>query len=83
MCFGTEASFIAAGVLSTIGMMSLKLKKPKKYLPLALTPFIFAIQQAVIGVVWLSFGSSYLQLFSYFYLFIALFFGRFGFRLHL
>lgn len=57
MCFSAKASFIAAGTLSLIGLLSIKTAKnipSKKILPFAATPFIFAIQQACEGIIWIS-----------------------------
>lgn len=53
MCFSASASFIAAGILISIGIFALY-KTQKRYHLLALIPFIFGIQQACEGLVWLS-----------------------------
>ncbi len=57
MCFSATASFTASGVLAAVGVLTLREAKTKKELPLASIPFLFAIQQGIEGVVWLSFGS--------------------------
>jgi len=55
MCSSAKASFIAAGTLSVIGLLSLKKATHKKSaLPLASTPLLFALQQASEGIVWIS-----------------------------
>lgn len=57
MCFSAEASFIGAGVLVATGMATLKYRSvPPAYLPLAITPFIFAFQQFFEGMVWLGYS---------------------------
>lgn len=55
MCFSAKASFIAAGALSAIGLLSVrKAAHNKKLLPLATTPLMFALQQAAEGLVWIT-----------------------------
>ncbi len=55
MCFSVTASFTAAAALGTIGTISLLASwhKPRLTL-LAVTPFIFALQQTVEGFSWLA-----------------------------
>lgn len=53
MCFSASASFIASGVLSTIGLLSIASIKDRKWLAIALIPVFFAIQQFAEGFVWL------------------------------
>lgn len=53
MCFSSQASFIAAGLLSIIGFISIQLSRSKKEYLLALTPLLFAIQQALEGLIWI------------------------------
>lgn len=57
MCFSATASFVAGGVLSVVGGLTLSQAKTKKELPFASIPFLFGIQQAIEGVVWISFGT--------------------------
>lgn len=54
MCFSASASFIAAGILATLGAASVAWNKKPEYRLLALTPLLFALQQAAEGVVWLT-----------------------------
>lgn len=54
MCFSATSSFMAAGVLTGIGVMSVKSMPSKSYWMFAVIPLFFALQQAVEGVVWLS-----------------------------
>src|SRR5947207_8294564 len=56
MCFSAKASFIAAGSLSVIGLLSIRKASiiKKKLIPFASTPLIFAIQQASEGIVWIT-----------------------------
>lgn len=54
MCFSVEASFIAAAALVPVGVycLSSALRKDVRFVPLALTPIAFAVQQAAEGFVW-------------------------------
>lgn len=52
MCFSMEASFAAAGVLSTIGFFTVKQVTVKRYYLLALVPLFFGIQQFSEGLIW-------------------------------
>jgi len=54
MCFSAEASFAVAGVLTVVGWYTNKCVKTKQQKPFALIPWLFAIQQAAEGFVWLS-----------------------------
>src|ERR1041384_5110770 len=56
MCFSAKASFIAAGTLSIIGLLSISkaATNTKKLIPLASTPLLFALQQASEGLVWIA-----------------------------
>jgi hypothetical protein len=55
MCFSAQASFIAAGTLTAIGLLSTRTAiHNKKLLPLATTPLFFALQQAAEGFVWIT-----------------------------
>lgn len=58
MCFSATASFTASAALLGIGALTLRrVHRPGDW-PLAAIPFLFAIQQALEGVVWLSFGGT-------------------------
>lgn len=52
MCFSAQASFVAAGSLTAIGIASLH-KANRSTILLACIPLIFAIQQLAEGVIWL------------------------------
>ncbi len=75
MCFSAQASFASAGVITMIGLINLiKLKNAHLY-PLALIPFLFAAQQMLEGIVWMTYNRAHfellLQLASYGYLIAA------------
>jgi hypothetical protein len=55
MCFCAEASFIAGGVLSLIGVATLKLTKRREEVFFAMIPLLFGLQQFIEGLLWLSF----------------------------
>jgi hypothetical protein len=53
MCFSETASFSAAGVLAVMSFFSLKgASRHSRYLPLALIPLFFAVQQFSEGLQW-------------------------------
>jgi hypothetical protein len=54
MCFSAPASFVTAGVTGTIGIVALTRVKGPRELPLAATPLLFAFQQCIEGLLWLS-----------------------------
>ncbi len=54
MCFSTTASFVTAGVTGAIGLVCIGRTERPQQLPLAVAPIIFAIQQGIEGVLWLS-----------------------------
>ena len=59
MCFSATASFVAAGALAPIGAACVPLAQrlgARRWMPLAVTPLVFAVQQALEGVVWLRLG---------------------------
>lgn len=59
MCFSVGASFGAAAGLSIIGLLSLhKAWHTKKLIPIAASPFFFAMQQACEGFVWLTLNAG-------------------------
>jgi hypothetical protein len=55
MCFSAEASFGSAAALAAVGgyCVSRAVRNDYRYLPLALTPVFFGMQQAAEGFVWL------------------------------
>lgn len=54
MCFSATASFTAAGVTGVIGLISLsRVSRPRDVL-LAAMPIMFAVQQSIEGLLWLS-----------------------------
>lgn len=53
MCFSAAASFVTAGAAGAIGMLSLTRANEPSALPLAATPALFAVQQAIEGLPWL------------------------------
>ncbi len=55
MCFSATASFIAGGVLTTVGVVTLKKTEKKSEIPFASIPLLFGIQQILEGVIWLTF----------------------------
>jgi hypothetical protein len=55
MCFSASASFIAGGVLSAVGVVTLKKTEKKSEIPFASIPLLFGIQQIIEGVIWLTF----------------------------
>ncbi len=58
MCFSAQASFISAGILGTIGLVTIKKNQIKKLVPLSAAPILFATQQALEGIVWLTLNSG-------------------------
>ncbi len=64
MCFSATASFFSSAVLGVIGIITLSKVRDQKILPLALIPLIFALQQGVEGIVWLTFTQPNLVYFK-------------------
>lgn len=58
MCFSMKASFVAAGALSIVSLLSIRQVRNRKMLPFALTPLFFGIQQACEGFVWLTLNNN-------------------------
>ncbi|MFN3522785.1 MAG: DUF6629 family protein [Phenylobacterium sp.] len=56
MCFSASASFVAAAVTGAAGLACLARVRRPAEIPLAATPLIFAIQQAIEGLIWLRLG---------------------------
>jgi hypothetical protein len=54
MCFSATASFVTAGVTGVVGIVSLSRANERRELPLAATPLLFALQQSVEGLLWLT-----------------------------
>ncbi|MXS82585.1 DUF6629 family protein [Nitrosomonas oligotropha] len=54
MCFSAEASFIVSGTLFVVGITTIRKTVYSKDLPVALIPLIFATQQLVEGLLWIS-----------------------------
>lgn len=54
MCFSATASFAASAAMSVVGIASIRSVKRREELPLACIPFLFAIQQFLEGVLWLT-----------------------------
>ena len=58
MCFSATASFIAGGVLTTVGVLAIRKTEKKSEIPFASIPLLFGIQQIIEGVIWLTFRYS-------------------------
>lgn len=54
MCFSATASFVTAGVTGAIGIVCLVRAADRRELALAAIPALFALQQAVEGLLWLT-----------------------------
>ena len=55
MCFSPEASFIAGGTLSAMGIATVRNTRHPSELPFAMIPVLLGIQQLIEGVIWLTF----------------------------
>lgn len=76
MCFSPTASFVASAALTSTGGYCVKetLQRNRRYLPLALLPLLFGLQQLFEGFVWLAIARGRAQqvtVFSYLFLFFA------------
>ena len=58
MCFSASASFIAGGVLSAVGVVTIKKAEKNLEIPFASIPLLFGIQQIIEGVIWLTFHNN-------------------------
>jgi hypothetical protein len=58
MCFSATASFVAAGLSSTIGGLALTRTTQPRELLLAAMPLVFGVQQGIEGLLWLTLGAS-------------------------
>lgn len=56
MCFSATASFAAGGFLLGLGSLTLCMARTPRERPFAAIPLLFAIQQFIEGVIWLTFG---------------------------
>lgn len=56
MCFSAEASFIASGALSIVGVTAIRKLNNKKDIFVAFIPLLFALQQFTEGLLWLALG---------------------------
>lgn len=54
MCFSATASFTAASVIGSTGILALSRARSVRELPLAGVPVLFAAQQAIEGTLWLT-----------------------------
>lgn len=76
MCFSASASFLASATLASLGTVILIKKRKTSEWPLIAIPFIFALQQALEGFLWLSLNhgnSSNTLILSASFLFFAFF----------
>lgn len=72
MCFSATASFAASAVLGTTGIVALSTVKDKRDYFIAAVPVLFAVQQFIEGLVWVTFGQGLLtESFAYGFLFFA------------
>jgi len=53
MCFSPAASFTAAAVTGSLGVIAVLRTRDPRDLPLAITPVLFAAQQCLEGLIWL------------------------------
>jgi hypothetical protein len=58
MCFSATASFSAGALLLGVGALTLKSARRPRELPFAAIPLLFAVQQLIEGVIWLTFRSD-------------------------
>lgn len=70
MCFSAPVSFVTSGVLSAVGIATIR-KADRRHKPLAMIPLFFGLQQAFEGLQWLSVQPS---LASHWYAYGFLFF---------
>jgi hypothetical protein len=75
MCFSASASFSAGVVLAVIGVATLKKVQHPRQIMFASIPLMFAVQQIVEGILWVTLPNpayfSIQQFLTYFYLFFA------------
>ena len=58
MCFSATASFSAGALLLGIGTLTLRSTRHRSEWPFAAIPLLFAIQQLIEGVIWLTFSAD-------------------------
>ena len=58
MCFSATASFSAGALLLGIGTLTLRSTRHRREWPFAAIPLLFAIQQLIEGVIWLTFSAD-------------------------
>jgi hypothetical protein len=58
MCFSATASFTAAGVLASIGILTMRQAPSLNLRLLAAVPLFFAVQQLLEGIVWVTLNSG-------------------------
>lgn len=64
MCFSASASFTASAVLMPLGLYSTHLARTNQqpnYVPLALVPFFFGVQQLIEGLEWTAIDSGRIE----------------------
>ncbi len=64
MCFSATASFSAATLLLGIGTLTLRsalVTRQRRALPFAAIPMLFAVQQLIEGVIWLTFTLTFAE----------------------
>jgi hypothetical protein len=72
MCFSATASFAASAVLGGAGVVAISRVKDKRDYFIATVPLIFAVQQFLEGLVWLTMGQGILtESLAYGFLFFA------------
>lgn len=71
MCLSATVSFSAAAALAVMGVVLLVRIKNRRYLPLALLPLFFAVQQSAEGFVWLNLANSLAKALFLFFAFIV------------
>jgi hypothetical protein len=54
MCFSATASFTAAAVVGSVGVLTLSQTRSVREIPLAGIPLFFGVQQAIEGALWLA-----------------------------
>lgn len=79
MCFSATASFTLGSLLVPIGIfcVAIAYKANKNFIFLAIIPIIFGMQQYTEGIIWMQLGANNLSaahLYTYIYLFFALYF---------
>lgn len=76
MCFSAGASFGAAAVLGTAGVITINKVKSSSQLMFASMPLLFALQQVAEGFIWLSFSHPQFNIYRYSMVYVFLFFAQ-------